>query len=141
MKKRRSRKRGHPKTIIASFQEGFKTVCEKKTSLRNLLLTVLAVSVSKTFRINEIASQLPIAVNNEKSKQKRLLRFLKTPFAIDASQGAWLRFVLQRLWHPTKTNKHPLILIDETDLHSGWKAIVAAVAFGKRAIPIFWLRL
>ena len=138
MKKRRSQKRVHPKTIIAGFQEVFKQVCVKKTSLRNLLLAVIAVSVAKTFRINEVAARLPIAVKHEKSKQKRLLRFLETPFAIDAVCRAWFRFVLQRLWKPTKIDKHPLILIDETDLQGEWKAIVAAVAFRKRAIPIFW---
>ena len=137
MKKRRSRKRVHPRNIIAGFKEVFKTVVVKKTSLRNLLLTVLAVSVAKTLRINAVASRLPIPVKNEKSKQKRLLRFLETAFPIETAQQAWLRFVLGRLWKP-KPDGHPLILIDETDLQSGWKAIVAAVAFRKRAIPIFY---
>ena len=138
MKKRRSQKRVHPDTIIASFKEVFKTRVVKKTSLRNLLLSVVAVSVAKTLRINEVASRLPIIVKNEKSKQKRFLRFLETPFAIDATQQGWVRFVLRRLWKPTKTDKYPLIIIDETDLHGGLKAIVAAVGFRKRAIPIFW---
>ena len=137
MKKRRSQKRVHPKTIIARFKEVFKTMDVKKTSLRNLLLSVVAVSVARTLRINEVASRFPIAVKNEKSKQKRFLRFLETPFPIQASQQAWLRFVLRRLWQ-AETDKHRLILIDETDLVGGWKAIVAAVGFRKRAIPIFW---
>ena len=103
------------------------------------MLSVVAVSMARTLRINEVASRLPIAVKNEKSKQKRFLRFLETPFAIDATQQAWLRFVLRRRpWKPTKSDKYPLILIDETDLHGGLKAIVAAVGFPKRAIPIFW---
>jgi len=139
MKKRRSQRRVDPKTMIARFKEVFKTSDVKKTSLRNLLLSVVAVSVAKTLRINEVASRLPIAVKNEKSKQKRLLRFLETEtFAIEAAQQAWLRFVLRRLWHAPRTGKHPLILIDETDLVGGWKAIVAAVGFRKRAIPIFY---
>ena len=136
MKKRRSPKRVHPKTMVTRFKEVFKTTGIKKTSLRNLLLTVIAVSVARTFRINEIASRLPLAVKNEKSKQKRLLRFLETPFAIQTAQQAWGRFVLQRLWH-AKPYKHPLLLVDETDLHGEWKAIVAAVAFRNRAIPIY----
>ena len=138
MKKRRSPRRVHPKHILTGFKEVFKSVCVKKTSLRNLLLTVVAVSVAKTFRINEVASRLPLAVANEKSKQKRLLRFLETDFPIDVAQVAWLRFVLARIWKSTKPSKHPLILIDETDLHGEWKAIVAAVGFRKRAIPILW---
>ena len=138
MKKRRSQKWVHPNTIIAGFKEVFKTRVVKKTSLRNLLLSIVAVSVAQTLRINEVASRLPITVKNEKSKQKRFLRFLETPFPIDVTQQAWVRFVLRRLWKPTKTDKYPLIIIDETDLHAGLKAIVAAVAFRKRAIPIFW---
>lgn len=137
MKKRRSPKRVHPKTMVTRFKEVFKTTGIKKTSLRNLLLTLIAVSVAKTFRINEVASRLPIEVKNEKAKQKRLLRFLETPFAIEGAQGAWGRFVLRCLWQ-SKTYKHPLVLIDETDLHAGFKAIVAAVAFRKRAIPVCW---
>ena len=137
MKKRRSQRRVHPKAIIAHFREVFKTMDVKKTSLRNLLLSVVAVSIANTLRINEVASRLPIVVKNEKSKQKRFLRFLETAFPIQASQQTWLRFVLRRLWQ-AKTDKHRLILIDETDLLGGWKAIVAAVSFRKRAIPIFW---
>ena len=120
MKKRRSRKWVHPKNIIAGFQEVFKPENVKKTSLRNLLLTVIAVSVAKTFRINEVASRFPIDVKNEKSKQKRLLRFLETAFPIGAAQQAWLRFVLGRVWKSAKKSKHPILIIDETDLHGGW---------------------
>ena len=49
MKKRRSRKRIHPKNMIAGFKEVFKTVVVKKTSLRNLLLTVLVRVCGKNF--------------------------------------------------------------------------------------------
>ena len=66
---RYSRKRVHRKKIVAGFQEVFKEVCVKKTSQRNFFLTVTAVSVSKTFRITEITSRLPIVVEKEKSKQ------------------------------------------------------------------------
>ena len=72
---RYSRKRVHPRKIIAGFKEVFKGICVKKTSQRNFFLVVLAVSASRTFRIAELASRLPIAVEKEKSKQKRLLRF------------------------------------------------------------------
>ena len=90
---RNSRKRANPRKIIAGFQEVFKQVLVKITSQRNLLLVILAVSVSKTFRINEIASCLPIDVAKEKSKQKRLLRFLDTPFPYQDVMRAWLASV------------------------------------------------
>lgn len=135
---RYSQKRVHPKKIIAGFQEVFNRVSVKKTSRRNFFLTLLAVSVSKTFRISEIASRLPIDVAKEKSKQKRLLRFLDTPFPSESVMEQWLRYVLRCLWCAKCALQQALILIDETDLLGGWKAIVASVPFRNRAIPIYW---
>ena len=109
----------------------------KKTSLRNLLLVTLAVTVAKTFRINEIASRLPINVKTEKSKQKRLLRFLDTPFPLEAVKEVWCIFVLRCLWK--KPQNYSFLLVDETELIDGWKAIVAAIPFRNRAIPVYWL--
>ena len=59
---RYSRKRVHPRKIIAGFEKVFKGICVKKTSLWNFFLTLMVVSASRTFRISEIASRLPIAV-------------------------------------------------------------------------------
>ena len=135
---RYSRKRAHPKKIIAGFQEVFKGVCVKKTSQRNFFLTLIAVSVSKTFRINAIASRLPIDVAKEKSKEKRLLRFLDTPFPSQSVMEQWLVYVLCCVWRSKRALQQALVLIDETDLPGGWKAIVASVSFRNRAIPIYW---
>ena len=135
---RYSRKRAHPEKIIAGFQEVFKGISVKKTSQRNFFLTLTAVSVSKTFRINEIASRLPIDVKKEKSKQKRLLRFLETPFPSQEVMRAWLGYVLCRLWRSKRAKQQALVLIDETDLPGGWKALVASVPFRHRAIPVYW---
>lgn len=135
-----TRKRANPRKIIAGFQKVFKQVSakKKKTSIRNFLLTILAVSVSKTFRINEIASCLPIDVVKEKSKQKRVLRFLRTPFPYQDVMRALLAYVIQEVWRSKRAKQHALVLIDETDLPGGWKAIVASVPFRNRAIPIYW---
>ena len=70
-------KRANPETMITRFQEIVKSVDMKKPMLRNLLLVIIAISVEQTFRINEIASRLPVVVAREKSKQKRFLRFLE----------------------------------------------------------------
>ena len=121
---RYSRKRANPRKIIAGFQEVFKGVCVKKTSQRNFFLTVTAVSVSKTFRINEIASRLPILVEKEKSKQKRLLRFLDTPFPCQEVMRAWLASVLGRVWRSKGALKQALVLIDETDLPGGGRHLL-----------------
>ena len=127
----------HPKKMITHFSEVFKDVDVKKTSLRNLLLVLLAVAAAKTFRINAIAARLPIAVKKEKSKQKRLLRFLETPLPLNALMKAWCLFVCQSVWK-SRTQHYFYVLIDETDLLNGWKALVASIPFRNRAIPIFW---
>ena len=127
----------HPKKMITHFSEIFKDVNVKKTSLRNLLFVILAVAVAKTFRINAIASRLPIVVKKEKSKQKRLLRFLETPLLLDALMEAWCLFVCRWVWQ--RTQDYFYVLVDETDLPNGWKALVASIPFRNRAIPIFWL--
>ena len=138
MKSKYTPKRGNPKTMITHFREIFKPIGLKKTSFRNLLLAVIAVCIAKTFRINEIASRLPILVKTEKSKQKRLLRFLDTALPMARLEKAWLTFVVG-CFCSTKKYPHFLILVDETDLIDGWKAIVAAIPFRHRAIPVFWV--
>ena len=135
---RYSQKRVHPGKLIAGLQEVFKGVCLKKPSQQNFALTLLAISVSKSFRINEIASRLPICVRREKSKQKRLLRFLDTPFPCESVMACWLAYVIGSVWRSKRARQQVLILIDETDLPGGWKAIVASVPFRHRAIPIYW---
>ncbi|MDE0087620.1 MAG: hypothetical protein OXU23_17995 [Candidatus Poribacteria bacterium] len=97
------------------------------------MLAVIAVCIAKTFRINEIASRLPILVKTEKSKQKRLLRFLDTALPIACLEKAWLTFVVG-CFCSTKGYPHFLILVDETDLIDGWKAIVAAIPFRSNLI-------
>ena len=137
MKKRCYPKRVNPKLMLTHFSEMFKSVGLKKPAFRNLLLTILGVCVAKTFRINEIASRLPIVVATEKSKQKRLLRFLETSLPLGDIQRAYFACVVGRLW-PDETSRK-LFLVDETDLIRGWKVIVAAIAFRHRAIPVLWL--
>ena len=137
MKNRYAPKRANPKTMITHFREIFKPIGLKKPSFRNLLLTVIAVCTAKTFRINEIATRLPIKVKTEKSKQKRLLRFLDTPLPIARIQKVWFTFVVTYLLR-VKADRYFLLRVDETDLIDGWKAIVAAMPFRHRAISVFW---
>ncbi len=108
----------------------------KKPVFRNLCFVLIAISVAKTFRINEIASCLPIVVAREKSKQKRFLRFLETLVPVDALKQAYFVSVVRWFF---KGAKEPLyLLVDETKLLAGWKALVGAIPFRQRAIPVFW---
>ena len=134
--KKRYPKRVNPKPMVTRFQKTFKSVGMKKPMFRNLLLTVIAIGVAKTFRINEIASCLPLSVCVEKSKQKRLLRFLETPLPIDELKRAWFVSVLS--WFSKAAGDHLYLLVDETQLLGAWKALVVAVPFRHRAIPVFW---
>ena len=134
--KKRYPKRVNPETMITRFGEIFKSVGMKKPVFRNLVLVLIAISVAPTFRINEIASRLSVVVKREKSKQKRFLRFLDTPLPVDALKRAW--FVSIVGWFSKAANAHLYLLVDETDLIAGWKALVVAIGFRHRAIPVFW---
>ena len=135
--KKRYPKRVNPKSMITRFEEIFKSVGMKKPTFRNLLFVLIAISVARTFRINEIASRLPIGVAREKSKQKRFLRFLDAPgFPVDALKRAW--FVSVVGWFSKDATAHLYLLVDETDLIAGWKVLVVAIAFRHRAIPVFF---
>ena len=135
MKGKHPKLRVNPTPMITTITEIFNPVL-KKPALKNLILTLIAIALSKTFRVNEIASHLPVSVAHQKTKQKRLLRFLSRGFAIGVVMRCWLVFVLRRVCQPGKAR--PLILIDETQGLGDFKAIVAAVPFRQRAIPIYW---
>lgn len=107
-----------------------------KSTFKNIILVVIAITLADKFRINEIARRLPIAVKKEKYKQKRLLRFLSGEYPTQTIMKQWGLFVLCKVYSSIKGKV--LILIDETDLFGPYKAIVAAIPFRKRAIPIFW---
>ena len=134
--KKRYPKRVNPKPMLTRFQEMFKSIDMKKPTLRNLFFVLVAISVSKTFRINELASRLPLDVAREQSKQKRFLRFLETPLPIDALKVAW--FVSCVHWFSKTAGEQLYLLVDETKLLAGWKALVVAIPFRHRAIPVFW---
>ena len=134
--KKRYPKRVNPKPMITRFQEIFKGVDMKKPMFRNLLFTVIAISVTKTFRINEIAAGLPIDVDREKSKQKRFLRFLNAPgLPVDALKKAWFVSMMRLFFK--NASEHLYLLVDETKLIDEWQALVVAIAFRHRAIPVF----
>ena len=129
-------KRVNPKPMLTRFAEICKSVEMKKPTFRNFCFILIAISVAKTFRINEIASRLPIVVAREKSRQKRFLRFLETRLPVDALKAAWFASVVK--WFSKDANAHLYLLVDETDLLAGWKALVVAIPFRHRAIPVFW---
>ena len=135
MKGKQTHKRVNPTPMITTITEIFNPVL-KKPALKNLILTLIAIALAKTFRINEIASRLPVSVAHHKTKQKRLLRFLSRSFPIGAVMRCWLCFVLRRVCQ--SGTARPLILIDETQVLGDFKAIVAAVPFRRRALPIYW---
>lgn len=68
--------------------------------------------------------------------QAGLLRFLERDYPIKSVLLRWALFVLRKVYGKTKSKV--LLLIDETDLLFGYKAIVVAIPFRMRAIPIYW---
>lgn len=108
-----------------------------KPQLKNMILVAIAMAMSKIFRINELSRHLPVAVSSEKTRQKRLLRFVDSNLPTESICDRWLKFVIETVYRSGQTNA--LILIDETDLIGDYKAMVAAIAFRRRAILIDFL--
>ena len=135
MKGKQSQKRVNPTPMTTTITEIFNPILTKP-ALKNVILTIIAITLSKSFRINEITSRLPVSVKHQKMKQKRLLRFLARAFPIGAVMRCWLVLVLRHVCQPGTAR--PLILVDETKVVGNFKALVAAVPFRQRAIPIYW---
>ena len=130
-------KPGKSENYDNAFSRSFQVHWSEKTEFPKSFVGCHGGLQSENLRINEIATRLPIAVKTEKSKQKRLLRFLDTPLPLAGLQNAWFTFVVHWLLC-LKADRYFLLLVDETDLIDGWKAIVAAMPFRHRAIPVFW---
>jgi hypothetical protein len=105
-------------------------------AIKNTILVIIAITLAEKFRINDIARCLPVSVMKQKDKQKRLLRFLSRDYPTGSVMHQWCIFVLQKVY--LKLRGKVVLLIDETDLFGPYKAIVVAIPFRKRAIPIFW---
>ena len=125
-----------PTRIIDAVNENFKHVLSKPR-LRTLALIAVAISLTKKMKINEIARKIPTDVSHQKSKQTRLLRFLKEPLPLLDVMFSWTRFVLQKVY--SINDEAIIVLIDETDLIHGYKAFVAAIPYRMRAIPLMFL--
>ena len=63
MKGKHRTKRVNPTIMITTLTQIFKPSL-KKPALKNLILTVIAIALAKTFRINEIAFRLPASVKS-----------------------------------------------------------------------------
>jgi len=122
-----------PNRIVCTIEENFKDELSKP-KLRNLILTSIAIGKTEKLRINEIAKNLPVHVKRKKSKQTRLLRFLDSYLPLNGVTFSWTSLVLQKVYK--RESHRMMILVDEVDLIDGYKALVAAVPFRKRAIPI-----
>lgn len=127
------KRRINPIRIVQTIQQNFKDVLTKPKR-RNLILTLIAIAKTEKLRINQISRNLPVAVGHIKSRQTRFMRFLKTHFPLQDVISVWTKLVLMKAY------KHPAnrmaVLVDEVDLLEGYKALVAAIPFRKRAIPI-----
>jgi hypothetical protein len=115
--------------------EIFKSIVNKP-GLKNMVLTIIAIALCPKFKINEISRHLPVEVGTEKTKQKRLLRFIDRQFPKQPVLDRWARFVLETVYQ-TSGALVP-ILIDETALIGPFQAIVAAGPFRQRAIVIYF---
>ena len=128
------KKRVDPKRVIRATITIFAGVLGKH-ALRNVILSVIAIALSPKMRINEISRHLPIGVD-DKHKQKRFLRFLKRGLPFGKAKREWCKYVLRQVY---SQKKRGVIIVDITKLIGPFKAIVAAIPYRKRAIPIYWI--
>jgi len=129
------KKKIDPRRIIQTVSQVFKPILGKH-ALRNMILTIIAISLSHKLRINEISRHLPTSVKGEKHKQKRFLRFLQRGLPTEDVMREWGKYVLREVYSDAKRG---VIIVDETKLLGPYKAIVAAIPFRKRAIPIYFM--
>jgi len=122
------KKKIDPRRIIQTVSQVFKPILGKH-ALRNMILTIIAISLSRKLRINEISRHLPTSVKGEKHKQKRFLRFLRRGLPTEDVMRGWGKYVL---WEVYSDAKRGVIIVDETKLLGPYKAIVAA-------IPIYFM--
>jgi len=122
------KKKIDPRRIIQTVSQVFKPILGKH-ALRNMILTIIAISLSHKLRINEISRHLPTSVKGEKHKQKRFLRFLRRGLPTEDVMREWGKYVLREVYSDAKRG---VIIVDETKLLGPYKAIVAA-------IPIYFM--
>jgi hypothetical protein len=128
-------KKVSPNRIIDAINENFKGVLSKPR-LKTLALILVAISLAKKLKINQVARKMPTDVKHQKAKQTRLLRFLKKPLPLLDMMFSWTRFVLEKVYG--KTNDAIIVLVDGTDLIHGYKSFVAAIPYRKRGIPLMF---
>lgn len=128
-------KKVSPTRIVEAVDENFRDVLSVPR-IKTLALIAIAISLAEKLKINEIARKMPVKVKNQKSKQNRLLRYLKKPLPLLDMMFSWTRFVIQKVYG--KTDDAIIVLVDGTDLIHGYKAFVAAIPYRMRAIPLLF---
>jgi hypothetical protein len=89
-----------PNRIVTAIEENFKDILTKP-SLKNIILVVIAMSLAKKLKINEIARKIPTDVIHQKVKQTRLLRILKRIYPLLDMMFSWTKFVLEKVYGKT----------------------------------------
>ena len=91
MKGKHPQKRVNPIPMITIITEIFNPVLTKPT-LKNVILTTLAIALAKTFRINEIASRLPVGGQASKDETETAPSILSPSLSTRCSDGVLVGF-------------------------------------------------
>ena len=68
-----------PTRLISTTTKIFKAIVNKP-AFKNMVLNIIAVALCLKFKINEISRHLPVAVQAERTKRKRIFRFIDSNF-------------------------------------------------------------
>ena len=83
-----------PDRMITTITQIFNPILHKP-ALENLIHITLVITTAQTFRVCELARNLPTRTKTDKAKKVRLLRMLNRKFDFDSAMQRFLAFVLK----------------------------------------------
>src|SRR6056297_2260708 len=106
----------------------------RKTRHRNLARLLTGLYRAEHVHLSALADELP-GPAQQTSKTRRMRRFLNNE---EVDPGRWYRPVARMLLREASESGPVRILVDRLELSGRRRLLVAALAYRRRALPIWW---
>jgi hypothetical protein len=106
----------------------------RKTRRRNLARLTAGLYRAEHVHLSAVADEIPGSAK-QTSKTRRLRRFLANE---DVDPDRWYRPVAKQLLHKAAESGPLRLLVDTLELTGNRRLLVAALAYRRRALPIWW---
>ena len=106
----------------------------RKTRRRNLALFTAGLYRAGHVHLSAVADQIP-GCTKQSSKTRRLRRFLANE---EVTPGRWYRPVVKQLLRQAAESGPLRLLVDTLELSGDQRLLVAALAYRRWALPIWW---